>query len=127
MASFIAVARSDGRAGLRPFGTYTAKQAGAKVSFGDKVATVGKDGRVNIPKDIMKEYGIKGEDGRYRIAVSFSSKPGTSGKELAAVVTTPPESMRNAKTGDIISPEKWRGVEYRGLLPREFPDYNWSP
>ena len=129
MVRFLVVARSDGRGGFRPFGTYTASQAGADVTIGDGTYKVGKDGRVNIPRAVMEAVGIKGDDGRNRVVIEFSSAPESGGKQLAAAVSKPPESLRNAKTGDAgkvpdIDPVT---LEDYVIEPRDSGDYNWSP
>ena len=122
---FVVVARSDGRGGFRPFGTYSAAQAGAKVNIGNRYFTVGKDGRVNIPRSIMDEWGIKGTDGRMRVTVEFSAKAGKDGwREVATAVSRPTEAFKDAQTGDIID----RGVWLEDALePVDVGEYNWSP
>ena len=69
MTHYIVRARSDGRAGMPMFGLSTKQAksfAGQKVHIGDREVTVGRDGRINIPKDIMETYGVVGDDGRRR-------------------------------------------------------------
>jgi len=126
---FVVVARSDGRGGFRPFGTYTGSQAGAKVSIGDGTYKVGQDGRVSIPRSVMESIGIKGDDGRYRVVVEFSSAPGSGGKQLAAAVSKPPDSLRNGKTGDIGRVRDIHPVTLEDYViePHDSGDYNWSP
>lgn len=122
---FVVVARADGRGGFRPFGTYSSAQAGAKVNIGNRYFSVGKDGRVNIPRSIMNEWGIVGSDGRMRVAIEFSSQPGKEGwRNVAAAVSRPTEAFKDAQTGDIID----RGVWLEDALePVDVGEYNWSP
>ena len=70
MTHYIVRARADGRAGMPMFGLSTKQAksfAGQKVHIGHRVLTVGRDGRINIPRDIMNTYGVKGADGRQRV------------------------------------------------------------
>lgn len=136
MREIIVTARKDGRGGIKPFGNYGKTQAGAMVDIGGKKYKVTKDGRVNIPKKIMNNWGIKGKDGRMRIAVDFSTKRSTAKrggasnhwKQVAAVISTPGKESKDAKTGAIalydfddigqpISDE---------LLPETDEDFTWS-
>ena len=76
MTHYIVRARADGRAGMPMFGLSTKQAksfAGQKVHIGDRVLTVGRDGRINIPRDIMNTYGVKGADGRQRLSITFAS------------------------------------------------------
>jgi len=122
---FVVTARSDGRGGFRPFGTYSAKQAGAMVSIGSKSYKVGRDGRVNIPKAMMESMGILGADGRRRVTIEFASSKGIDGwKKLGAVVGKPPEHLKDATTGDILG----RKLVMQDILePYDSGDYSWSP
>ena len=118
-------ARSDGRGGIRPFGTYGKAQAGYSVQVGHQTLQVGRDGRVNIPKAVMERYGVLGDDGRRRIEVVFAwHRQGADVPDVGATVATPTYEMRNAKTGDTA-----RGfAEETNLLePEDSRDYNWSP
>ncbi len=81
------VAKTDGRGQVRPFGKYTKKQAGAMVKIGDKEYKVTKSGRVNIPKKVMEEFGIKGADGRNRINIKFATKRTLDGDHTMKVHT----------------------------------------
>lgn len=122
----VVVARSDGRGGIRPFGTFRKEQSGAKVAIGEKQYTVTKDGRVNIPASIFKQYGEKGNDGKLRISIGFSSEKGIDGwKFVSAVIVRPSEHDRNAMTGDKI--RKFREDREKDLIPKDIPDYSWSP
>jgi len=125
LGSFIVAARSDGRGGFRPFGTYGASAAGGKVWIGNQRLTIGKDGRVNIPKAVMDRYGVKGSDGRMRVAITFSSSKGISGwKDLSAMVMTPGASQADALTGDLLTDVDWR---LPALTPEDVNDRSWSP
>lgn len=124
---FIVTARSDGRGGFKPFGTYGKHQAGAKVDIGGKSYTVTKDGRVNIPVKIMERFGLKGEDGRNRITMQFSAGKGKEGwKEIKSVIKKPVEADKDKKTGKIVT-EHREGKDRDVLKPKDAGDYNWSP
>ena len=124
MSTFIVRERSDGRGGIKPFNTYNKTQAGAYVTIGSTKIKVTSDGRVNIPKEVMRTYGIKGDDGRYRIGITFSTKGGKDGwKNVKAVVTKPLEKDKNAKQGATI---KKSGSKGGVLKPSDSSDYTWS-
>jgi hypothetical protein len=122
---FVVTARSDGRGGFRPFGTFGAAQAGREVQIGDTNYKVGKDGRVNIPKAIMNSMGVQGVDGRMRVAIQFASAPSILDIDhYAAVVSSLPGEMMNANTGDIVP----RTITPSSALePADSMDFNWSP
>jgi len=128
MTRFIVVARSDGRGGFRPFGTYSSAQRGATVSIGEHRYTVGADGRVNIPKAVMEQYGVRGEDGRMRVAIEFASQAGADGwGEIAAVVSRPSLLDRNAPTGSLAGKISVFDPRFSALEPYDSGEYNWSP
>ena len=130
----IARARSDGRGGITPFGLTgkdARKLAGRPVHVGDRELTVGRDGRVNIPKDIMDTYGVVGDDGRRRLGCTFSSN---AAGELAVTFFTPRGADRNAQTGErsqtardvLKDPRSFIDGELV-LVPSDAADFNWSP
>lgn len=125
----IVVARSDGRGGIIPYGTFSKNQAGAKVQIGEKQYTVTRDGRINIPKAVMNR-GIKGSDGRMRIGIGFASEKGIDGwKELKSVIVKPDANDKNAKHGERISKfdlQRNKKEKTKDLVPRDTPDYTWS-
>ena len=128
----IVVARNDGRGGIKPFGTYSKQQAGAKVYIGEKSYTVTKDGRVNIPKSIM-DKGIKGSDGRMRISIGFRTDSVQFAsldrwKSVKSVIVKPDKADKNALQGSKISKFKLnRKGKDEDLKPLDTKDYNWSP
>ena len=126
----IVVARKDGRGGIEPFGTFSKAQAGAKVQIGDKSYTVTKDGRVNIPKFIM-DTGIKGTDGRMRLAIGFRTEKGGDGWKQVKAITLKPDILNGSSVkGDRIKslPTSNQEDKERGVLtPKDSMDYNWSP
>jgi len=133
MSRHIVRERSDGRGGMRPFGTYGKKQAGGTVQIGAKKYKITKDGRVNIPKKIIKEYGVKGKDGRLRIEINFSSKKGVSGwLDLAATVSRPHSVSKDLGTGvkpmytPLAVDYGELGYEDDMLLPDTEDDYTWT-
>ena len=128
MARFIVSARSDGRGGFRPFGSYGKAQAGASVSIGERRYAVGVDGRVNIPKSIMQQYGVKGDDGRMRISVEFATQSGADGwSEVGGVVSRPSILDKNTATGAIAGKISVSDPSFAALEPYDSGDYNWSP
>jgi len=129
MTHYIVRARSDGRAGMPMFGLSTKQAksfAGQKVHIGDRVLTVGRDGRINIPRDIMNTYGVKGADGRQRLSITFASD---SDGNLGVLAYTPPPHQMDAATGDVTRPYKGLDVydDEVTLEPSDGPDFNWSP
>jgi len=118
-------ARSDGRGGIRPFGTYSKAQAGYTVQIGGQTLKVGRDGRVNIPKAVMERYGIIGDDGRRRVEAVFAwHRQDADVPDVGATIATPAYDMRNAATGDTAV----GFAEDEDLLePEDSRDYNWSP
>ena len=128
MSRFIVAARSDGRGGFRPFGSYGAPQRGASVSIGEHRYTVGVDGRVNIPKAVMEQYGVRGEDGRMRVAIEFASQAGADGwGEVGAVVSRPSALDKNAQTGSLAGKISIFDPDLSALEPYDSGEYNWSP
>ena len=138
MREVIVVARKDGRGGIKPFGTYSKRQKGAKVEIGKKQYKVTSDGRVNIPKKVMNELGIMGNDGRMRVAIDFTSKQSISkkGEEtnhwkvLAATISKPGMESRDSKTGDFalydMDESGWGFDMVDELLPESDADYTWT-
>lgn len=127
MSTFIAVERSDGRAGIRPFGEYGSKQFGAMVTIGNKQYKVTKDGRVNIPKAIVQKFGVKGSDGKKRLSLTFSRDKGEDGwKNVSAVVFRPKPGDKNKKTGEHIT-SKISPKKKDRLAPEDQHEKNWSP
>lgn len=122
MSTFYVTQRSDGRGGIKPFGTYGKEQAGAKVSIGDRQLTVTSDGRVNIPKDIMEKYGT-GESGKKSIGITFKTDGGKDGwKDVKGGVVTPKET---GKTGQKVKFD--RGDKPDVVVPSDSGESNWSP
>ena len=133
MREFIVRADNKGRGHARPFGSYKKSQAGAMVEIGDKKYKVSTDGRVNIPKKIMNNFGVKGKDGRMRIAIDFSSKAGKKGwKKVAAGIVKPGQASKNLKTNDPALFDKYtmkgqpKLEETEEYLPESDEDYNWT-
>ena len=129
MTHYIVRARSDGRAGMPMFGLSTKQAksfAGQKVHIGDRELTVGRDGRINIPRDIMNKYGVKGADGRQRLSITFASD---SDGNLGVLAYTPPLHQMDARTGDVTRPYKGLDVDDDEVIlePSDAPDFNWSP
>ncbi len=124
MAHYTIRARSDGRAGMLMFGLPkkdAMKFAGETVYIGDRKVAVGRDGRINIPKDIMDTYGVTGDDGRKRLNISFASD---SEGNLGVLAYTTGESQKNAVTG---TRARKQTVIRDYLEPEDAPDFNWSP
>ena len=124
MTHYTIRARSDGRAGMSMFGLPkkdAMKFAGETVYIGDRKVAVGRDGRINIPKDIMETYGVTGDDGRKRLNISFASD---SEGNLGVLAYTTGESQKNAVTG---TRARKQTVIRDYLEPEDAPDFNWSP
>ena len=141
MREVIVRARKDGRGGIKPFGKYTKRQwekgkGGAWVEIGKKKYKVTSDGRVNIPKKIMNEFGVTGKDGRKRVAIDFASKQSTSkkGKEsnywkqLAATISTPGHDSKDASTGEFAFYDFDEHGEpvTNELIAESDGDYHWT-
>ena len=124
MTHYTIRARSDGRAGMSMFGLPrkdAMKFAGETVYIGDRKVAVGRDGRINIPKDIMDTYGVTGDDGRKRLNITFASD---SEGNLGVLAYTTGESQKNAVTGT----RARKQTDIRDYLePEDAPDFNWSP
>jgi hypothetical protein len=121
---FVVTARSDGRGGFRPFGTFRASEAGTPVTIGDKSYVVGADGRVNIPKSVMNKYGVSGADGRKRVTIQFASHFEDGDLvSIGAVVSGVHIDYANAATGEI---ETKPDLNAEVIYPADVGEYNWS-
>ncbi len=125
MMIFIVRARSDGRAGMPMFGlsgSHAKWFTGQKVHIGDREVTVGRDGRINIPKDIMETYGVVGDDGRRRLSINFASD---GQGNLGVLVYTPPPHQKDAQTGDLARPYRVPDIDddEHILEPSDGPDF----
>lgn len=133
MGTYIVEARTDGRGGARPFGLSAAQSkhfAGTFFQIGDKNIKVTTDGRINIPKKIMKEWGTTGDNGRQRISVQYKSIGGKKGSkhtgQYYSAVVPLLKSNRNLKTG--MKVVKFRERKRGKLMPADIPDaIGWSP
>lgn len=124
MSTWIVRERNDGRGGIKPFGSYSKEQAGATVKIGAKTYKVTSDGRLNIPAKIMKDYGVMGNDGRRRIAITFTSEAGKKGwQKLTGMVTQPPERAKDQAQGTTL---KRPPSDAKVLKPADSQDYSWS-
>lgn len=123
--SYIVVARKDGRGGIKPFGSYGKRQAGATVEIGNNTYKVGKDGRVNIPKKIMDKFGENNKDGRKVIQVGFrTEKIGKPDywKNVKAQINEPAKDSLKGKTGEVTI--KYKPVKKANVLnPKDAPDF----
>lgn len=102
MARIIVTARSDGRGGFTPFAKYASSHAGETVSVAGREARVSSDGRVNIPAAVMRDVGILGSDGRYRVAVETGARTDNGEVRIGLFISTPPSGMAESKTGDVV-------------------------
>lgn len=122
MARIVVRARSDGRGGFIPFRTHSSAHAGEYVVVGGQPVKVSADGRVNIPKALMEKVGVKGEDGRYRVAVEAGARYDKErGKHYGLFLSTPPAGYENASTGVVIPDE----ISFVGdvILPSDTVEY----
>jgi bifunctional DNA-binding transcriptional regulator/antitoxin component of YhaV-PrlF toxin-antitoxin module len=123
--SFVVVARSDGRGGIKPFGTYGKGQAGSTVQIGDIKYKVTSDGRVNIPKAVMNKFGTDNKEGRKVLQIDFrTQKTGEKDywKDVKSMITRPAPENVEKETGDktkIHGPDK----EEDELLPSDTDDF----
>lgn len=130
VGSYIIKARSDGRGGARPFGLkpqVSKHFIGSMFNLGGKQYKVTTDGRINIPKKVMNDLGITGDDGRKRITMTFASSPDQARDEktFGMFANKPLAKDKNR-------PNNWKVVmprqdTKRGLKPKDGVDYNWSP
>ena len=120
MARFVVKARSDGRGGFSPFAKHGASHAGETVYIAGHPAIVSSDGRVNIPASVMRDVGILGSDGRYRVAVEVGARTHDGEARLGLFVSTPPSGMAEASTGDII-PREYAAMTV--IYPSETEEY----
>lgn len=135
MREVIIRADKKGRGHARPWNYGRMKQgcrysgAGAMVDIGGKKYKVTPDGRVNIPKKVMNDWGIKGDDGRMRVAITFSTRPGKDHwKRVGSTISTPGRESKNAKTGAIALYD-FDEIGFPitdELIPESDEDYNWS-
>ncbi len=102
MARIIVTARVDGRGGFSPFAKHGAAHAGETVYIGGRPAVVSSDGRVNIPAAVMREVGIPGSDGRYRVAVEAGARTDAGEARIGLAVSTPPSRMAEAPSGTVV-------------------------
>jgi hypothetical protein len=122
MSTFYVNQRSDGRGGIRPFGTFGKEQAGAKVTIGDKQLTVTSDGRVNIPKAVFDKYGTDAGNGRKTVGITFSSSKGKEGwKDVKGGVV---EVRGSGKTGQKVQP---KNLKPNVVIPADSGESSWSP
>lgn len=128
--NFIIVARSDGRGGFYPFGTYGAAQAGANVEIGNKIYKVTTDGRVSIPKSIMERYGELNAEGRRVIHAQFrtqrAANPKDTWRNVQLAIKRPSPLDINKTTGSKPSQARRDRGDDDELLPRDGRDQNWS-
>ena len=139
----IVTAKKSGRGMIRPFGTYSNEQAGAKLYIGDHELTVSTGGRVNIPKKLM-DQGIKGNDGRMRLEIAFRTSAGdddywmhvegkiskpfpeNADKETGEKATTREIRDKYETSGEMIEALE-AGIEAGEITPSEIGEKNWSP
>ena len=63
------ISRGDGRGGLRIPAAHARDFSGERLDIGGRSVGITTDGRANIPRKIMEEYGTRLPDGRYALAV----------------------------------------------------------
>lgn len=97
------IARGDGRGGLRIPSTHSRDFAGERLDIGGRSVGITTDGRANIPRKIMEEYGTRLPDGRYAIAVDVGYRY-TDGKlRTGAYINQGAAAPEDVQTGDTIS------------------------
>jgi bifunctional DNA-binding transcriptional regulator/antitoxin component of YhaV-PrlF toxin-antitoxin module len=135
MVNLIVRAQKNGKGIIKPFGTYDKNQAGAMVTIGNKKYKVNKEGKINIPKKIMEEHGIKGKDKRNRIVIKFASghaQDKNYWKDVSAMIFKPVarykdyDSYTPVRHNRPFNKNEKRQMENR-LRPVDFMERNYSP
>lgn len=120
MARIIVTARSDGRGGFSPFAKHGAAHAGEYVALAGRKVKVSSDGRVNIPAAVMRDVGVLGPDGRYRVAVETGARTDDGEVRIGLFVSTPPSNMSAAPSGAIVPREEFVTTV---IFPAEVEEY----
>lgn len=105
MVNRVVVARSDGRGGLRIPVYHSKSLVGKTIMIGKKRLTVTTDGRVNIPKKVMDEYGTRVKDGRMAIAIDIGFRGVAGGApDIGGYVNKldPAKNWQDVVTGDAV-------------------------
>lgn len=121
MTSFIIKQNKTGNGRIKVFNTFTGKQEGMVLTFGNTKKRVDRYGKITISKNDMIKYGVKGNDGRYRISIFFASNYEGG---FSAIIRHPYNFYKNKSTGFKIRKTNMRG---KRLNPYDIGDYNWSP
>ena len=97
------ISRGDGRGGLRIPAAHSKDFAGERLNIGGRSVGITTDGRANIPRKIMEEYGTRLPDGRYALAVDVGYRY-TDGKlQIGGYINQGAAAPEDVQTGDTIS------------------------
>lgn len=116
-------ARSDGRGGFRPFKDWK-NHIGEFVEIAGQMLQVGKDGRVNIPARIMREFGTLADDGRYVVGAQTGAthEDGT----LYNAVQVVNIGNGDYNTGEYIIPEDMKRTDIETSSPKDSREYYYT-
>ena len=97
------ISRGDGRGGLRIPAAHPRDFSGERLDIGGRSVGITTDGRANIPRKIMEEYGALLPDGRYALAVDVGYRY-TDGKlRIGGYINQGAVAPEDVQTGDTIS------------------------
>ena len=89
----------DGRGGLRIPAAHSKDFAGERLNIGGRSVGITTDGRANIPRKIMEEYGTRLPDGRYALAVDVGYRY-TDGKlQIGGYINQGAAAPEDVQTG----------------------------
>lgn len=103
MVNRIVVSRSDGRGGLRIPVQHPKDFAGVRFAIAGRTFPITTDGRVNIPKSIMRKYGSRMADGRYALAVDVGFRYDADELRVGGYINELGKVKTDYKTGDTIT------------------------
>ena len=97
------ISRGDGRGGLRIPAAHARDFAGERLDIGGRSVGITTDGRANIPRKIMEEYGTLLPDGRYAIAVDVGYRYTNEKLRIGGYINQGAVAPEDVQTGDTIS------------------------
>ena len=97
------ISRGDGRGGLRIPVAHARDFSGERLDIGGRSVGITTDGRANIPRKMMEEYGTLLPDGRYALAIDVGYRY-TDGKlRVGGYINQGAVAPEDVQTGDTIS------------------------
>ncbi|MFA5744508.1 MAG: hypothetical protein WC936_06870 [Candidatus Nanoarchaeia archaeon] len=97
------IARGDGRGGLRIPAAHSRDFAGERLDIGGRSVGITTDGRANISRKIMEEYGTLLPDGRYALAVDVGYRYTDEKLRIGGYINQGAVAPDGVQTGDTIS------------------------